>query len=187
MRPRVPLLAVLLVGACHSSAAAPAAKPVSAASNFLFLWAADADKQESDFLAVIDVDPRSPTYATVVKTVPVGAKGTRPHHTEYQMPADGILWANGFDAGQTYLFDLRDPTHPGLLTSFGDVGPMSHPHSYSRLSNGHILATFQHGSGRDRRPGRVRLGGPCRPYSGRRGTHDRFDRTALQSGRPSSP
>jgi hypothetical protein len=63
------------------------------------------------------------------------------------MPADGILWANGFDAGQTYLFDLRDPTHPRLLKSFGDVGSMSHPHSYSRLSNGHILATFQHGSG----------------------------------------
>jgi hypothetical protein len=49
--------------------------------------------------------------------------------------------------GQTYLFDLREPTNPKLLTSFGDAGGMSHPHSYSRLPNGHILATFQHESG----------------------------------------
>ena len=36
------------------------------ASRFLFLWAGDADKRESDFLAVVDADPASDTYASVV-------------------------------------------------------------------------------------------------------------------------
>jgi hypothetical protein len=129
--------------------------PQSAGSRYLFAWAADADKQESDFLAVIDVDPRSPTYASVVSTVPVGAKGTVPHHTNYEMPADGMLWANGFASGQTFRFDLRDPRQPHLLAMFGDVGAYSHPHSYARLANGHVLATFQHHVA----DGRVETGG----------------------------
>jgi hypothetical protein len=117
---------------------------VPAASRYLFAWAADADKQDSDFLAVIDVAPRSPTYASVVSTLPVGAKGTVPHHTNYEMPSDGMLWANGFASGQTFRFDLHDPKRPRFLASFGDAPPFSHPHSYARLANGHVIATFQH-------------------------------------------
>ena len=146
MRRGISLLLVMLITGCHGGPA-KSPQPLTTGSRYLFVWAGDKDKQQSDFLTVIDVDPRSPTYATVLKTIPVGAAGTMAHHTEYEMPADGILWASGFMAGQTYLFDLRHPTSPSLLASFGDVGPMSHPHSYSRLPNGHILATFQHKTG----------------------------------------
>lgn len=93
---------------------------------------------------MIDVDPGSSSYASVVATLPVGATGTQPHHTEHEMPRGGVLWANGFAAGTTFRFDLHDPAHPRLLGSFGDSGPYSHPHSYARLPNGYILATFQH-------------------------------------------
>jgi hypothetical protein len=34
-----------------------------------------------------------------------------------------------------------------LAGSFGDMGPFSHPHSYARLPNGNVLATFQHRAG----------------------------------------
>ena len=105
------LAAALLTGGCHIGASQPSAQP-GAASRFLFAWAGDADKRESDFLAVIDVDPRSATYASVVKTLPVGATGTRPHHTNYEMPPDGMLWANGFDSGQTFRFDVRGLVRP---------------------------------------------------------------------------
>lgn len=118
-------------------------------SRFLYAWAGDADKHDSDFLAVIDVDPGSATYASVVQTLPAGAVGTRPHHTNYEMPADGILWANGFDSGQTFRFDLREPARPRLIGTFGAAPPFSHPHSYARLANGHVLATFQHRIDRD--------------------------------------
>lgn len=117
------------------------------ASRYLFVWAGDADGREQDFLAVVDVDPRSPRYRSVVTTLPVGAQGTRPHHTEYDMPAGGILWANGFAAGRTFLFDLRQPARPVIAETFEARGQFSHPHSYARLPNGHVLATFQQASG----------------------------------------
>lgn len=40
---------------------------------------------------------------------------------------------------------MRDPEHPRLAASFGDMAGYMHPHSYLRLPNGHVLATFQHG------------------------------------------
>jgi hypothetical protein len=147
MRCRAALVAAIMIGACHAGTTTLGSQPEAGSSRFLFVWAGDADKRESDFLAVIDVDPRSATYASVVSTLPVGAAGTRPHHTEYEMPATGVLWANGFDAGQTFRFDLRDPTHPHLVGSAGDAGPFSHPHSYARLPNGNVLATFQRRTG----------------------------------------
>lgn len=136
------IVGFILVGSCHAGTPNPGAAPASG-SRYLFAWAADADGKESDFLAVLDADPRSPTYATVVATRPVGVSGTRPHHTEYEMPADGILWANGFAAGLTFRFDLRDPTHPRLVSTASPPAPYAHPHSYARLPNGDILATFQ--------------------------------------------
>lgn len=147
MRYRTFLAAVIAIVACHSAAVKRGTQPQAATGQFLFVWAGDADKRESDFLAVIDVDPGSATYASVVTTLPVGVAGTRPHHTEHEMPASGVLWANGFDSGQTFRFDLRDPEHPRLAGSAGDAGPFSHPHSYARLPNGNVLATFQQRAG----------------------------------------
>ena len=134
----------LLATGCHSGSPETPPTPNVAASRFLFLWAGDEDKKESDFLAVVDVDRQSPTYAQVVATLPVGAVATMPHHTEYEMPAGEVLWANGFAVGRTFRFDLHDPSHPRLAGSFADAGGFSHPHSYARLPNGNVLATFQH-------------------------------------------
>jgi hypothetical protein len=131
-------LSLLATAAC-----APPASPPVASSHYVFAWAGDSAKRSSDFLAVIDVDPKSPTYATVVATAPVGATGTSPHHTEHVMPAGGVFFANGFAKGETYLFDLHDPRAPRVAGSFGDVGPFTHPHTFVRLPNQHVLATFQ--------------------------------------------
>jgi len=122
-------------------------EPGTAPSRYLFVWAGDADKRESDFLAVVDVDRQSPSYAGVIATLPVGAVGTLAHHTEYQMPSGGVLWANGFAAGRTFRLDLRDPTRPRLAGYFDDAGRFSHPHSFARLAGGHVLATFQRRTG----------------------------------------
>lgn len=114
----------------------------------LYVWTADVDGAESDFLAVIDVDPESPDYATVTATHPVGRAGTLPHHTEHRMPDGRRLLANGFRSGETFRFDLSEPGAPRLLGSFGQVDGFSYPHSYERLPNGNVLATFQ-GTGED--------------------------------------
>jgi hypothetical protein len=70
--------------------------------------------------------------------------GTHPHHTEAEMPADEHLLANGFHSGRSWLFDLTNPSQPRILTSFGDLAGFNHPHTYIRLANGHVLATFQY-------------------------------------------
>jgi 56kDa selenium binding protein (SBP56) len=141
------LLSAITLAGCHGSQPSTVADRQDNGSRYLFVWAGDRDKQESDFLAVVDVDRRSTRYAQVVASLPVNAVGTLAHHTEYEMPAGGVLWANGFTAGRTFRLDLREPAHPRLAGSFGDVGPFSHPHSFARLPGGNVLATFQHRSG----------------------------------------
>ncbi len=104
------------------------------ANSYLFVWAGDDAKQSSDFLAVLDADPKSPHYGQPVASVAVPGPGGTPHHTEATMPADGFLLANAFESGRTTLFDLRDPLHPSVVTSFGDLDGYMHPHTYIRLS-----------------------------------------------------
>lgn len=116
----------------------------ASSGSYLFLWAGDADHKASDFLAVIDANPASAHYGTIVASIPTGVSGAHPHHTEHQMPVNGHLLANGFHAGRTWLFDLSQPLHPRILTSFGDVAGYSHPHTFIRLANGHVLTTFQY-------------------------------------------
>ena len=122
-------------------------RPVDAeaksASPYLFVWTADDDKKDSDFLAVIDAQPSSPTYGKVIATLPVGVRNTSPHHTEYEFPAGSILFANGWGAGRTFLIDLNNPKKPRLAGQFTQTADYSFPHSFVRLPNGNVLATFQ--------------------------------------------
>jgi hypothetical protein len=116
-------------------------------NSYLFVWAGDDTKKSNDFLAVLDADASSPHYGQVVASVAVPGQGGTPHHTEMEMPEGGFLLANAFESGRTMLFDLRDPLHPSLATSFGDLDGYMHPHTYVRLRNGNVLATFQYHGG----------------------------------------
>ncbi len=118
--------------------------PATSPGHYLFAWTGDFAGKGNDFLAVIDADPASPHYGQLVTTLPTDQKTELIHHTEYVMPASGMLFANDHDAGRTFIFDVRDPLHPKTVTSFTDLGGYMHPHSYVRLPNGHVLATFQH-------------------------------------------
>jgi hypothetical protein len=140
-------LALLFVG-CLSVpllAAPPADQPTNTSPHYLFVWAGDAAGQHTDFLAVIDASPTSPRYGQLLTTLNTDQQTKLVHHTEYVMPAGGILFANDHDAGRTFLFDLREPLRPRVAGSFTDVDGYMHPHSYLRLPNQDILATFQHG------------------------------------------
>jgi hypothetical protein len=121
----------------------PSADPAASPARWLFAWAGDVDRADSDFLAVIDADTGSPEYGRVVATLPVGRRGTMPHHTEHRMPPGGILFANGFMSGTTFRFDLNDPGAPRLLGAFDEASGFTWPHSYERLPNGRVLAAFQ--------------------------------------------
>src|SRR5213083_1605433 len=139
MSARLWIRAALLLTVGGSTLAAQAKR----SSDFLYVWTASQDTTQPDFLAVFDVRPAPGRYGRLVTTVPVPGRRNRPHHTEHQMPADGRLFANGFRSGQTFIFDATDPERPRLDGQFGDVAGMMHPHSFLRLPNGNVLATFQ--------------------------------------------
>jgi hypothetical protein len=132
---------------CVADVPAPAqnaAGAKTAAGHYLFAWTGDEAKKGTDFLAVIDADPASATYGKLMTTLVTDQQTMRVHHTEYVMPASGMLFANDHDAGRTFIFDVRDAPHPKIVTSFTDMDGYMHPHSYLRLPNGHVLAAFQH-------------------------------------------
>jgi hypothetical protein len=116
--------------------------PTPDTPRYLFVWAGDADKKASDFLAVLDVTPRHPTYGQVVASVAAGAVGTIPHHTEYTLSETGFLFANGFESGKSFIFDVRDPLHPKVVHAFDDIDGYMDPHSFVRLPNGNVLVSF---------------------------------------------
>jgi hypothetical protein len=60
------------------------------------------------------------------------------------MPASGMLFANDHNANRTIIIDVNDPLRPRVAASFGSLGGFSMPHSFLRLPNGHVLATFQY-------------------------------------------
>jgi hypothetical protein len=112
--------------------------------HYLFAWTGDPAGKGNDFLAVIDADPGSTTYGRLVTTVATDQPTKLVHHTEYTMPASGMLFANDHFAGRTFILDVRDPLHPKVATSFTDMDGYMHPHSFLRLPNGHVLGSFQH-------------------------------------------
>src|ERR1039457_3614872 len=128
---------------CVLSLSAQEPKP-AASGHYLFAWTGDLAKKGNDFLTVIDADPASPSYGQLLTTLATDQQTVRVHHTEYTMPASGMLFANDHDAGRTFIFDVRDPLHPKIASSFTDMAGFMHPHSFLRLPNGHVLATFQH-------------------------------------------
>lgn len=130
-----------------------AARPTD--NKHLFVWTADADGQQSDFLAVIDLDRRSKTYGDVVATTPTGVKNSYAHHTEHELAPGNVLLANGFGANRTWLFDLRQPRKPSIKASFGEAGAMMHAHSFARLPSGTILATYQMTGHKNEGPGGI--------------------------------
>jgi hypothetical protein len=146
-------LAAALVGCNPVPEEAPADMATAPGSPFLFLWSADKDKIESDFMSVVDLRAGSATYGDVVATLPIGATGTMPHHIEYEFPEGGMLFADGFMGNLTSLIDLRDPLNPKLASQLTNMGEYSFPHSYARLDNGNVLVTLQGMNGKYGAPG----------------------------------
>jgi hypothetical protein len=140
---------VCLMAACSAPgdrASTDSASSATAARDYLYLWTASADTTQPDFLAVVDVtaaDNDTARYGRLVTTLPVPGRMNFPHHTEHELPADRQLFANGFATGRTFVFDLSTPDAPKLAADFTDLDGYQHPHSFLRLPNGNVLATYQ--------------------------------------------
>ena len=140
-----------------------AAAPAPSQSRYLVTWAmetketayADPMTREPqgmgrDFLAVFDIAPNSDDFGRLVAMLPVGSGAQMAHHTNYEMPADGILFASDYKSGNSFVFNLSDPLHPRLTSTFSNAGTYTHAHSFVRLANGNTLATYQYNGPRER-------------------------------------
>jgi hypothetical protein len=106
------------------------------------------DEKDPDFLAVVDIRRSSPTYRQVLTTVPVGMRGSMPHHLEYELPPpDQLLFANGHHHESIFLIDFADAAHPRVVRTLAPPAPLRYPHDFVRLPNGHMLVGYLRSNG----------------------------------------
>jgi selenium-binding protein 1 len=117
----------------------------------LYVWTRDADHEDSDFLAVVDVDPESDTYGEIVATAPTGSAGNEAHHFGYTENADRIFGAGMFSNKLFIYYVKTDPRRPTLLKTV-DLNPTGYsgPHTIYAVPGGVMLAML----------GKVDGGGP---------------------------
>ena len=112
-------------------------------SSYVFTWVKDENDWNSDYVAVINSDPKDRGYGSLVSTLPVGFNDINAHHSEHRFHEIKELFVNGFSGGRSFIVDLNDPKHPKLKKTFTNVNQYTFPHSFERLPNGNVLATFQ--------------------------------------------
>ncbi|HEY4132667.1 MAG TPA: hypothetical protein VGM50_18785, partial [Gemmatimonadaceae bacterium] len=177
---RIALIAIAAVG-CAKHAPQAVRSSERPPARYLFAWTGDEDREDSDFLTVIDLARVGDRYGTVVATAPIGEKGIWPHHTEHELDSSKMLFANGFSGNRTVLFDLHDALHPKVVERFNGVAGLSFLHSFTRLPNGHVLATFQsHGPNNEGPGGIAELDARGRVVRSRSAADSTADQTALR-------
>jgi len=139
-----------LVAAIVAAFYAPAALHAQATpSRYLYLWAGSGTSTKTglDMIAVVDADPASAKYGTVIGALTVDTAGRMPHHTEFQLPHSGSFFVNDFSADRSYLIDFSNPVYPRLVGHVMPVPGAHTAHSFARTPNGHVIATIQFGDG----------------------------------------
>ena len=118
-------------------------------SRYLYLWAGTGTHKTHgmNVVAVIDANPASPKYGTVIDALTVDTAGMMPHHSEFQLPQNGPLFVNDYMMDRSYLISFADPVHPRLAGRMAAVPHAHTAHSFAHLANGHVLATIQFGDG----------------------------------------
>jgi selenium-binding protein 1 len=162
MRPRAAgitaiLLTAVLIGSSHTgfraadeSVFVKGLQP-NQHESLLYIWTRDADGKDSDFLSVVDVDPSSESYGTIVATAPTNSPANEAHHFGYTRSTDRIFGAGMF-SNKLFIYDLTaDPRKPKLIKTV-DLDPTGYsgPHTMYAVPDGVLLAML----------GKVDGGGP---------------------------
>src|SRR2546427_37898 len=130
---------LVLLSACARHPEAP----LFTGEPYLLVWAGDADRQNSDFLAVLDADPTSPSYGKVLRTYPVRSRGNEPQALIATPRADRRVFASGVLTNRTFVLAVPRPLAPRLvhIDEPGAGRRFGAPHEYVTLPNGHVLGT----------------------------------------------
>src|SRR5262249_34826855 len=112
-------IATLIVLACPMIATAetclsPYVKRLDRPEKYLYVFCVDADAQDNDFVAVVDVDEDSPTFGTITYRLDLGSKGNETHHWGYTDDRTRI-WAGGLLSSRIWILDVAtDPAKPRI-------------------------------------------------------------------------
>jgi selenium-binding protein 1 len=145
----VVLLAGVLSGSLARAVTAetclsPYVKRLDRQEKYLYLFCVDADAKDNDFLIIIDVNPDSSSYGTILNTVDLGTKGNETHHLGYTDDRTKI-WAGGLLSSRIWILDVSaDPARPRIekvLENVPELSGLSGPHSYYALP-GRMLISF---------------------------------------------
>ena len=139
MRDRLGWRRAMVVALCVLAGACSWRRGEAPFEPYLLVWAGDADRQDSDFLAVVNANPSSRKYGRVIATVPVRSRGNEPQDLNDGFRYDGRVFASGVLTNRVFTFDLRDPEEPKLagVTELGDRRYWA-PRGLVSLSNGHV-------------------------------------------------
>lgn len=122
----------------------PFVKRLDRHEKYLYVFCVDADAKDNDFVAVVDVNPDSPTHGTITYTLDLGSKGNETHHWGYTDDRTRI-WAGGLFSSRIWLIDVAtDPARPRLDRILEDVPKttgLTGPHTYYALP-GRMLLSF---------------------------------------------
>ncbi len=137
----VGLLSVALVPA--ETCLSPFVKRMERPEKYLYVFCVDADAKDNDFLAVIDVDAKSPTYGEILHQLDLGSAGNETHHFGFTDDRTHI-WGCSLFSNRLFVIDVAsDPARPKLVKSFDSAEKtgLTGPHSPYALP-GRMLISF---------------------------------------------
>ena len=72
------VLALLFQNGCEK------VETIENSSSYIFAWTKDENGWDSEFLTVINANPKDKDYGSLIKTLPVGYKNINAHHSEHR-------------------------------------------------------------------------------------------------------
>jgi selenium-binding protein 1 len=126
----------------------PFVKRLERPEKYLYVFCVDADAKDNDFLAVIDVDKKSPKYGQILRQLDLGSSGNETHHFGYTDDRTHI-WGCSLFSNRIFVIDVAsDPARPRLVKTFDSAEKtgLTGPHSPYALP-GRMLISYLGGEG----------------------------------------
>jgi len=121
----------------------PFVKGLDRPEKYLYVFCVDADAKDNDFLAVIDVDAKSPTYGRILHQLDLGSAGNETHHFGFTDDRTHI-WGCSLFSNRIFVIDVAgDPARPKLVKTFdsSEQTGLTGPHSPYALP-GRMLISY---------------------------------------------
>jgi methanethiol oxidase len=114
--------------------------------SLLYVWTRDASGQGSDFIAIVDADPQSSTFGSILGRAPTNSSGNEAHHFGYSERADRIF-AGGMFSNRMFRYDVAGDGRALRLTRTIDLASTGYsgPHTAYAVPGG-VLVTMMGGS-----------------------------------------